>query len=122
MKSITEFTTDLELLEKPPPGSIIYLELVLDTVAQTEPASVLPGVAIKWAASAKVRHIALVVTSGVDVKWISRATAQDVIVSVGTVGVDALSFGTSWAFIRLLFSSDPVSDSRIDHLICQLKT
>jgi hypothetical protein len=121
MKSITEFTTDLELLVKPPAGSTIYLELVLDAVAQTKSVSVLPGVSIKWATAAKARHTALVLTSGVDGKWISRATAQDVIVSVGAVGVNELIFGSSFVFIRLLFSFDPVSDSRIDHLISQLK-
>jgi hypothetical protein len=106
MKSITEFTTDLELLVKPPPASTIYLELVINPAAQTEPVPVLTGVTIKWSASDKTRHIALVITNvgTTDGKWTARALAQDVIVSVGAVGVDELSFGTSFAFIRLLFS------------------
>jgi hypothetical protein len=102
-------------------ASRIDLELVLDAVAQTEPVSVLTGVTIKWSATAKARHIALVLTSGADGKWVSRAIAQDVIVSVGAVGVDELIFGTSWAFIRLLSSANPVSDYRIEHRIAQLK-
>lgn len=127
LKANTEFDTDLAHLAKPPPGSTVYLELFIQPAAQTEPLTVLPGVSIKWGASTQGRYIALILTnSGAATerengKWAARATEQDVVVELKEVGVDEIIFGTTWAFVRLLFSSSPVSDHRLEQLISQLK-
>jgi hypothetical protein len=121
MRAVTEHTADLIVLDKPPAGSTIWLELIINPAAQTEAVQVLPGVALKWGPSAKPRHIAVVLQSGSDGKFVSRTTEQDIMAEVKEVSVDEIICGVSWVFVRLLFTTTPVTEHHIERLIYKLR-
>lgn len=123
MKARCEFDADLVHLAKLPKNSTIYLELFLGTeTPPAEPLPVLPGVSIKWNASAQARHIALILLRGEDGKWTGRTNEEDVAITLlPDIGVDEIIFHPDYSFIRLLFSSGPVSEQHLLSMIAQLK-
>jgi hypothetical protein len=118
LNAITMFSKDSEILKKPPKGSAIYIELVLDE-APSGFVEVLPGLSISWKKGKKAL-VALVITKPEN-KYVVASTSADVTVKEPTkISLTMIHCSPHYAFRRLLFSVFPESAAYLENLASDL--
>jgi hypothetical protein len=111
LEATPTFEADRKTLTTPPRGSTIFLELVL----HNHPAGwieVLPGVSIMWS---KGMRAGLVITKPDD-KLEFAATSPELKVRGDKVSLNIIHCGQDYEFVRILFTTSPVSKQYLKHL------